>query len=253
MPNQTTLQVIAGIIPQGFCPQGYQDILNMFSSQQTVVLPPSASSLQVSQTKPADTTLPWLQLDSLGRPVRIYLFAQGAWLSLHPDFPGKTIIYTGPLPDFTIFDGGDSNSIGPYSGAMWQLSNTQLDGSGTPNLSGRAPMGVGTFPSGATITLNQQLGEDVHNITLKEMFPHQHAENIAVNLAVPDGGSVRPDGTGAFVGAIGNGGTELLSKIVGGDPTTGNPATNSLAHNTLSPVTGVYFLQRTSRLFYSVT
>lgn len=260
MPNNNIIPVTAGTLPQGFCPSDYQSILNGFVSVMSVTIPNTASSLQVSQTKPSDTTKPWLQLDSLGRPVRIYYFAQGAWISLHPDFSGKTIIYTGVLPDFTIFDGGDSKAIGPYSGPMWQIANTQLNGTGTDVFNGRVPIGLaasgaGTFPSGATITLLQQLGEDLHKLTGPECFPHTHAEKIAVNRAVTNGGSIDTSGNGGFVGPIGSGGTEIVSQSAFGDPSTasgGNPPTDSLGHNTLPPCTGVFFLQRTSRLYYTV-
>lgn len=255
MPNNNIVPVTGGTLPAGFCPSTYQDILNAFVALMTVNIPSTASSLQVSANKPSDTTKPWLQLDNLGRPTRIYVFAQGAWISLHPDFPGKTIIYTGTLPDFTQFDGGDNLAIGPYSGPMWQVSNTQLDGSGDANLSGRAPMGVGTFPSKATIALGQQLGEDIHKLIQTELAPHFHLEKIAINRAVKDGGSTDTSGNGGFIGPASLGGDEIFSRVVGGDPSTAPPGgvpTDALGHNTLPPITGVYFLQRTSRLYYTV-
>jgi len=247
MPNNNIVQVQAGVLPAGFCPATYQDILNGFAAESTVTLPDSASSLQVSATKPSDTTKPWQQLDSLGRPTRIYVFAQGAWLSLHPDFPGKIIMYLGVLPDFTIFDGGDANALGAYSGPMWQIANTALDGSGTAALSGRVPIGVGTLPSTAAIALGQTGGEDLHKITQSEMFPHTHGVHV---LRVQHGTT----DTNVFTNDTADPSQQPDSNTLsfGGDPGTGNPPTAALGHNTLPPYYGLYFLQRTSRLYYAV-
>ena len=253
MPNQNTLPVIPGTLPQGFCPATWQDALNGFSAQQNVTIPASAASIQVSATKPGDTTLPWQQLDSLGRPTRIYVFAQGAWLSLHTLPPGFVIIWTGALPDtpdasggFPVFDGGDANARSPYSGPMWQLANTALDGSGTKVFDGRAPMGVGTFPSGATIAQGDKKGEDLHKLTVEEMPPHTHKVPLYAGDAANHADRINTtDETDAQ-------NLNYQSGSTGGDPTTGNPPTAALGHNTLPPIVGVYFLQRTSRLYYTV-
>ena len=243
MPNNNIVQVQAGVLPAGFCPATYQDILNGFASESTVTLPDSASSLQVSATKPSDTTKPWQQLDSLGRPTRIYVFAQGAWLSLHPDFPGKIIMYLGVLPDFTIFDGGDANALGAYSGPMWQLCNTALDGSGTQILTAQVPLGVGTLKSTKVVNVQDTGGEENHILTGQEMPPHTHPINQVVAAS-----------TNNFAGGGFNGATiqDINTGSAGGDPTTGTPPTKALGHNTLPPYVGVYFLQRTSRKFYLV-
>jgi hypothetical protein len=247
MPNNNVLQVQAGTLPSGFCPADYQTILNTFSANQTVILPASASSLQVSATKPSDTTKPWLQLDSLGRPVRIYVFAQGAWIAQHPLVSGFIMIWTGALPDFTVFDGGDGNAIGPYSGPMWQQANTALNGSGTAILAAQVPLGVGTLPSGAAVAVGATGGEETHKLTVQELFPHTHGVHV---LRVQHG-SVD---TNVFTNDTADSAQQPDSTTLttGGDPATGNPPTAALGHNTLPPYYGVYFLQRTSRLFYAV-
>lgn len=259
MPN---VPVQNGLLPQGFCPGDYQSILNAFSAVQFVNLGATSSGFVASATPPADHTVAWLQLDSSGNPVRVYYFAQGAWLSLHPIPPGHTTVWPMALPSslsasngLINYDGGDAANVIPYSpitGAMWQLASNALNGSGTRIIQARSPMGVGTFPSGATVNVNDTGGEETHKLTLQELFPHGHFENVAVNRAVPNGGQIDTSGNGGFVGPISLGGTEEFSKVAGGDPATGNPPTNSLGHNTLSLYYGVYFLQRTSRLFYVV-
>jgi hypothetical protein len=259
-----------GLLPQGFCPSDYQTILNAFSALQYVSITPAtgANGMIVSSSTPgpSDHDKPWLRLDSLGRPIRIYIFANGAWLSPHVLPPGFTMIWNQALPDFTTFDGGDANPapFSELSGQMWQLMGTTLDGKGTQVMQAQFPVGIGQFigtgtpaaPAGATLSIGSVGGEDLHRLVQQELAPHYHNEHIAVNMAVPNGGQIKPDGSGGFVGPIANGGTELITQVVGGDPSTITPPQTvpslALGHNTLPPYYGVYFIQRTNRLFYVV-
>lgn len=250
------IPVSNGQLPSGFCPPDLQTMLNGFTAAQFVNFS-TVNGVVVSSTPPgaSDHDKPWLQLDTAGRPVRLYFFAQGAWLSQHPLQPGFTMIWNQALPNFQTFDGGDA-SAAPYaaiSGQMWQLCSTTLDGLGTQVLNSAMPLGVGTLPSGATVGLAQTGGEDLHKLTQQELWPHAHGTTIAINRAVPNGGQVDPSGHGGFAGSfLSDGGTEIQTRTVGGDPSTGNPPIAALPHNTLSPYYGVYFLQRTQRLFYVV-
>jgi hypothetical protein len=67
-------------LPSGFCPGNYQTMLNGFTAAMLVTVPDAASQTVWQASKPTDNTVTWGQLDSLGRPVRIYRFAQGSWL-----------------------------------------------------------------------------------------------------------------------------------------------------------------------------
>jgi len=258
--------VLNGQLPQGFCPPDYQTMLNAFSAQQFVQIDAVSTGSVASNTPPADHSVTWLQLDSLGRPVRTY-FYYGAWLSRHPLPPGFTMLWNQALPNFQTFDGGDAVAApwSDVSGQMWQLMAATLDGlSVAPAndvMNTRVPIGVGTFrnPDGTlstrTVVLGQQGGEDQHILTQPEIAPHYHTTKVAVNKAVKDGGSTDTSGKGGFVGPIVDGGTEILTSVAEGDPATAPPGgvpTQALAHNTLPPYNGVYFLQRTNRLFYVV-
>jgi len=236
MPNATVLQVQAGNLPQGYCPASLQDLLNNFSKVQTVTFQQSGGStngfLQVGTAKPSDTSNPWQQLDSLGRPVRIYVFAQGAWLSLHPLVPGFTMIWTGALPDFTIFDGGDSNALSAISGPMWEVVSSLQD---------NFPVGAGgAYGVGATG------GEAAHTLT--------SAELPALKLRLPF------KGTDGFLGSTDALGDPMTGYGINDDPTPKSRqllTTEALggggSHNNLPPYLGVYFVRRTSRLFFAVT
>jgi hypothetical protein len=241
--GNVTVPVVAGTLPAGFCPPDYQTLLNGFSANQTVVLPGTNVGVVVSPTKPLDTTVEWTQLDTLGRPVRNYNFAQGAWLSLHPLAPGMTLIWTGSLPDFTTFDGGDANALSPISGPMWQTV-----------LAATFPVGAGTLPSGTVLTSGATGGEEKHVLTINELAPHTHDVKLThgnsytgePNVLTVGNGSADPQPFTAPQAAL----------STGGDPSTGIgsppiPQT-ALPHNCLPPYTVVYFLQRTNRIFYAV-
>jgi hypothetical protein len=259
--NQLILPVAAGTLPSGVCVPGdsLQALLNLISQYQTVTFPTTFSGLFVGGSPPSDTTQTWLQIDSLGRPVRTYIFAQGAWLSLHPIPPGMIMIWPFATPDFTVFDGGDANALSPVSGPMWQ---TPQDNSGNPILTAQVPLGYGTLPSGTVIAATSTGGEETHILQATELAPHQHAfpldsnhnnEGFGPNQSVPNGGTSNP-GTGNFIAST-SGGVTSSTQNAGGNPQS-NPSgspTAALGHNTLPPYYGVLFIQRTSRLFYSAT
>jgi hypothetical protein len=239
MPN---LPIQNSNLPQGFCASDYQSILNAFSAAQFVNVNTVAGVI-VSSTPPADHTSAWLQLDSNGRPTRIYFFAQGAWLSLHPLPPGFTMIWNQVLPNFQTFDGGDATAA-PYSavsGQMWQLMATTLDGLGTQVAQAQFPVGVGTLPSTTPIAVGGTGGEEKHILT-----PAEQGNIVAsVTTDVESAGNDHK-----VLDTLTLNGIAMNNANLG--PSTIPLAGTVAAHNTLPPYYGVYFLQRTSRLFYTV-
>lgn len=257
------LPIIVGQLQSGLCFNSYQEMVNAFGAIMSVSFNESnGAPLIVSATKP-DTSYQgnaeWLRLDSSGRPERRYWFAQGAWLALHPFPPGFSILWNRSLPDFTSYDGGDSNPLSDISGPMWQLMNANLDGSGDQALVAKVPIGVGTLPSTKVINVNDTGGEETHSLTQTEMPPHNH------NLANGDSiwNSALNNGAKKFMTQRGNSGNsdsndyELqgsgTTPSVGLTGDAGGVAGVVAGHNTLPPYQGVYFLQRTSRLFYAVS
>jgi len=250
MPNTIQLPIVAGNLPPGFCPATYQDILNMFASLMFAQLSsgggaPVFSGFVVSATKPTDTTVAWLQLDSLGRPTRLYFFAQGAWLSLHPTVPGLTMWWFQALPDFTIFDGGDANSASPISGAMWQQA---LDANSNV-IAAQFPIAAGTLPSTTVLSVPGSGGEEQHVLVAGEVAPHTHIlDGVGINMECP--GSQQYLASGHFVGD-----RNRPSAVPGADvPTKTNVGggTGGIAsgHNNMPPYVVGYLLQRTNRLYY---
>ncbi len=238
---------------------------NMFAQHGFVSLVDSVSQLIVSATKPSDTTKAWLQLDSLGRPVRLYWFAQGAWLSLHPQVPGQTILWTTALPTFTTFDGGDANALSALSGPMWEVDT---------DFAFAIPMGVGSNPvtyesmPATAIGVNQTLGEERHLLAGNEFIgpTHRHAVGKFVS---ENTGTSEDDGvfvTGISVPALAGIGTQItgdgaskitkdFSTLTGADIITNqvNDPQTIVSHQNLPPVRGVFFLRRTARIFYSIS
>jgi hypothetical protein len=154
---------------------------------------------------------------------------------------------------------------------MWQFASTTLDGAGTQVLQAQFPIGVGDFKTkiplstsgivnvGAdNVTSTGAVGEDKHKLLDTELALHRHY------LANTDfGDSATAQALGANGGTNGQmnqgrgGHSEFLDyKLTG----SANPASIGLSsivgsdtpHNTLPPFYGVYFLQRTNRLFYLV-
>lgn len=251
-------------LPSGFCPTTYQEMWNGYAKAGLVQIPDSVAQVIWQMSKPTDPSVTWGQLDSLGRPIRLYRFAQGAWLSLHPQVPGQTVWWFDTLPDFTQFDGGDANAASDISGPMWQQAK---DNAGNL-IAAMFPIPAGTLPSGTVISLGQKAGEENHTLTSKESFPHTHTL-ITVDLAPGTGGINTPTNIGpndSIASASGGGGGSNnaytlvkgstlppsigLSASSGGDTSVTPPV--AVGHNNMPPYIVGYLLQRTSKLFYAV-
>ncbi len=221
-------------LPTNFCPSTYQAMLAGFGAALSVTIPSGANGISISATKPSNTSNIWFQIDALGRFQRMYLYGQGAWLSAHPLVPGATIWWFSALPTFSSFDGGDSGSLGPQSGPMWQAA---LD-SNSNAISGQFICVPGTLePSGTVIALGATGGEDQHTLSTTELAPHTHDVIVSGRNGASGNGLIN------FNGVTGvNATQDFTSNATGG----GGP------HNTMPPYATGYLLQRTTRLFYAV-
>lgn len=244
-------------LPSGFCPQDYQGMWNAFAAAGYVTLPDSLAQIVKQASKPTDSTVVWIQLDGLGRPVRTYTFAQGAWLSLHPQVPGQTVWWFSALPDFTLFDGGDANPLTDISGPMWQKA---LDSNGNL-ISAKFPLTQGTLPSGTTVNLGNTGGEENHILQASEIPAHTHFMATAEQVQQPTVDN-SPSNLTALTNVAAannaNGGRTsqyaLWAGTSGVTPSVGPTGTvgGGLGHNTMPPYVVGYLLQRTSRLYYAV-
>lgn len=243
MPNTQVLQVQAGNLPTGYCPASLQDLLNAFSAQQSVNLTTQAGSglLQVGPNKPSDTTSAWLQVDSQGRAIRTYFFAQGAWLSQHPLPPGFGTVWFATIPNFSIFDGGDGNSLSDISGPMWE----------TIGNGGKFPINIGN--NGDNVngvnTPGQSGGEAQHTLTTAELPANQLGLQSTLGDkyygTTPDRGATGGPITAAGLGISLPANQSLVKALT--DPLGGGGS-----HNNMPPWVACYILRRTARLFYAV-
>lgn len=246
MSNELTIPVTPGTLPSGFCPSSYQDILNEFASNSTVIFPSTFTGIIVSSSAPSDTSKAWLQLDSFSRPVRLYFFASGAWLSLHPDVPGKTTLWTTTLPTMTTFDGGDANPVSAISGPMWEVVTA---------FQARTPIGVGTLPSGTVLAVGDTGGAETVTLAANNLPAHNHelwvggSDGTASGIreALQTVNNPHAGTSAAYADSDGVSGHSNYVKDEGGDGTGA-----AVAHNNLSPYLAVYLLRRTNRLFYTV-
>lgn len=242
--NELVLPVDAGTLPQGACPTNYQSLLDLFAQFMSVTFPSSFTGVIVSAAQPTDTSRAWVQLDSNGRFIRLYTFAQGHWLAPHPLVSGFIMIWPFALPDFTTFDGGNSNPAGPQSGPMWQQA---ADSAGNLIMAPGFPLGAGALASGAVINPGSVGGEESHSLTTPEMPPHTHEMSQFGKASATGNTTGVAQGLVSYgVGAVGP--ITTLPDSAGGTGAT--PVVTP--HNNMPPYYGVYFLQRTSRLFYSV-
>lgn len=233
------LPVTPGTLPSGACPASYQDMLNLFSSFQSVTFPASQGNVIVSATTPADTSATWLQLDSLGRPVRWYSFASGAWLSLHPCVPGFTMIWTTALPTLTTFDGSDASALSAISGPMWEV---------VTDLAAKFPLGAGTLPGGTVVAIGDNGGVEENTLSVANLPAHGHEVWVGSSDGSTSGirealQTVDSPHAGTSAAYRTNDGTN--SNYV-------NDTGSGTAVSNMPPYHGVSFLRRTARLFYRV-
>lgn len=190
---------------------------------------------------------PWFRTDSDEQDGWWYWNTSvGAWVRRHPIEPGTSIrmIWVGTLVELATFDGGDNNTPGDASGPMWEVDT---------DFSAKFPVGVGAFPVSGTISVGENTtstgvtGEDVHELTSDELPEHTHAltcdglPGVFWDTFVQEAG---PDSNDSF--SFQNDEPKTCDET-GVNTTTGD------GHNNLPPMIGVYFIKRTSRLYYRAT
>jgi len=237
--SDISYNIDSGTLPGGACPTTYQEMADLFASIYSVTISMNNTGIYVSATKPSDTTLVWKQLVSVSGsyyPTRDYVFVAGLWVSRHALEPGSIMLYSGVLPDFTAFDGGDNITPAAtlISGPMWEV---------VAELQAKMPIGAGTLPSGKVLTAGDTAGEENHSLTVPELPPHSHTVTTP-KLNVPgDGSSGAGAGWAEVIGSV-----DLTTSVVGG---SGTPPVVT-PHNNLPPYYTVNFIKRTAKQFYVV-
>lgn len=235
----TLVHPIAGTLPAGACNlvTSLQEQLNLFCRYMDVPLNDVAGGVILSRTAPAyvpSNPQAWLKLDSLDRPERLFFYAQGYWLALHP-LPQNAIIWTDQAVNtwssgghtYTDYDGGDLSEPTLYTGSFWEVV-----------YGGYFPLAVGTTPApySTVIALGATGGEEKHLLLETEIPSHDHTAGVDSASADDVLGPVVDGGDGTSGVAL----TTKTGKTGGG-----------LVHNNMPPYVGLYMLRRTGRLWYS--
>lgn len=236
----------------GNCIQDIQEFVNfIFTGTGEVQGGPWDLVIQEDEPEPEDRGKVWIRLFG-GLVDRKYTYFNGQWVSRHPITPAseERRIFCGLAVDVVRYDGGDEGILGDASGAMWEID---------PLFAARMPIGVGTLPlAGTVIAVNDTGGADQMAIA-KANLP---VDKLLVNTKVVGQASVTSGGLEPVVGS--GYGSEPISGAGGACDGTQSQLsdryytkgqTDEMGSGdkltVMNPYIGVYFLKRTSRLYYT--
>jgi hypothetical protein len=251
MPNLTLITLTAPSLPANYCPASYQKLANdiIGGTQATFNSTIGNSFFNFGPTYPAinNRIFPWLDQDG-----NWWIYDQSLWLrkNIVAASGYDRRIYVGTTTDLLSYDGGDGTATATSTtGPMWEV-DTEFEA--------RFPVGVGAFvASGAVVVMGKTTstsiaGEDQHLLTTAEMPTHTHQVSIKTfGHGGNDGDRVAADG-GTSSPTLTNNVTAFPSSTL--DPDVDAIAANTggnAAHNNLPPFYGVYFIKRTSRIYYT--
>jgi hypothetical protein len=244
---------------------------DMFSRARALF--PAITGVVISSGTPAASDRDKLWIKTSGgaptqpQPQFIYFNGVWVWPNVAPAGGNKRELWAGSLVDLVTYDGGDANLVGDASGAMWEEDTT---------FQGRVPMGPGAI-SGSdpakTLAVNEQYGSGSVTLTDAQLFSMQGHQHLMGRFQGDDNGyflygtNTEPyTGAGSVQGRwIAGEGSESYAtlssvSLPGQYMLTGapyNPATSeamstltNVAHENVPPVTGIYIIKRTSRVYY---
>ena len=237
MPNLTLITLTPPNLPIGYCPTSYQTLANdiISNTQATFNSAIGNSFFNYGPTTPTlnNQVYPWLDEDG-----NWWVRNQGNWARKNP-VPINSLerrIFIGTTTDLQTYDGGNTNAPSAFSGPMWEVDTA---------FEARFPVGAGTFATSGVVSVNGTTtstavaGEDKHTLVVGEIPSHTHQIlDQYINLVqrgTADSSVFSPTNRS-------EGTANLL-------PTTSSGG--SAAHNNLPPFYGVYFIKRTSRVYYT--
>ena len=236
MPNLTLITLTPPNLPIGYCPTSYQTLANdiISNTQATFNSSIGNSFFNFGPTTPAlnNQVYPWLDEDG-----NWWVFNGGFWSRKNPVPAGSSErrIFVGTTGDLQTYDGGNTNAPSAWSGPMWEVDTA---------FEARFPVGVGTFATSGVVSVNGTTtstavaGEDKHTLTVAEIPSHSHS--MTWDSQDTAGGNQLKT---LYYGPDAN----VLNDI---NKNTGNVGGDT-AHNNLPPFYGVYFIKRTSRVYYT--
>lgn len=212
----------------------------------------------------ANQNLPWIRTDASQNIIGTYTFnaASQLWVTPNPAPPSSNErrFWIGTESALWSYDGGDGTDPAATvptatTGAMWQVDHSA---------DFRFPIGPGAGTS-ITVGVGQTGGEELHVLTPPEGAQDPAHAHVAGRMASAAGSgsddSYFPDSTGTATGnAIGTLGVSntpqpaALSSLTGPFfQTAGVVSPNTVVgHNNIPPYIGMYVIQRTARVYYTV-
>lgn len=250
------IPVSGGTLPQGACPTTPQELLDLFVTVLTVLLPAANSTVKISTSVTVDDIGKlWVKVDADGNPLGEFIYDAdvGGWVRSrpHPFQPGF-------IQDWFFADTeanakaaalllDQANEPNPNAGnPYWRL----CDGTnGTPDLRCRTLVGAGDPGTPATLTARANgdiFGAEKVALIVTELPQHNHvvgadsgtANNAANRMGVSAGTSQAVDASATTFG--------MHTENTGGDPTD---SFNTKPHNNLPPAVAVWKIIRTARLY----
>lgn len=244
--SDVQIRVQSDTVPAGFCFNGFESASWREILALMYVNVPLSDDIIWSQTPPgpAYQDKAWGKLDASDYPVRIYRYAAGLWLALHPIPVGLSMVYTGSIASITALDENADGDITPTvtHGPFWER---------VTEFNGRFLIGTGTLSGEGVTDVTPLATGGVHEVALAldEMPGHKHTPGASVGTLFSTGDAVPAGETAINIGGSPASQCYLSEDGLwqGGD-TTADRAT--VAHNNIPPYCGITVLRRTARKFY---
>ena len=249
MPLNTTLITLTPpSFLSGYCPTSYQALANdiIAGTQATFNSSIGNSFFNYGSITPStdNRIYPWLDMDG-----NWWVWVNAKWSRRHPIDPtsGASVrqMWVGDPSALNYFDGGDGTSIvgaNYNTGPMWQIDS---------EFAAKFPVGVGTFADSGTTSVAESItstgvsGEDKHLLIGSEIPEHSHvytSKHVTQIQALDTGATFNGDMFEA---------TPKDSFISDGPEYTSSKYGDGKSHNNLPPFYGVYFIKRSSRIWYT--
>jgi len=185
----------------------------------------------------------WVKIDGSGNYLRSYTWSTtyGVWVNPHPvpNDDKRRYIFTGTLAQITTLDGGTADAVTATTGAFWERDS---------NFDAVFPVGVGTFSGGTVVGELGTGGADEVTLTAGE---------LPTGATVEVSPATRSFATHDTAVQEAGGDSNPSYSFFGSTPTFYPTASGTIdnandeAHNNLPPYYGVYFIGRTSRVYYT--
>lgn len=228
------IAIHAKSLPSGFCPTTEQARLNAYASALVGVTTTAVELFVVDSATPAISSKVWIRLNSDGSIDRPYKVVDGAWKSRHPLQPGSIMLWRGAQADIANIDGGIAGTATIDTGPFWKEITEAIGRTAVhPDPSRTLLQNQTVTGGGSAVIVGSTGGEERHTLAATEIPNHVHSLFTA-NINT---------GSGTAAGVIATSGNSFA---------TGNPTTSPIgqAHQNMQPFIGMYYVERTTRIFY---